>query len=267
MKPDLIYDIGMHQGEDSAYYLAKGYRVVGVEANPDLVAYCRRRFADEERHSIVEGAITDTPGEEVQFFRHPLSVFGTVSASRAEETLHSGQRELIKVASVDLASKLEETGMPTFMKIDIEGADRYCLQTLRYFDERPIFVSMEASHADWGEVQAELALLADLGYNRFSIVQQSTIPGTEIDTRDLNGAPLHYRFEDDSSGPFGEDLAEWVSREDAERRYRRIWKFQRVTRGPEAFLRKTQFGKGVRGQAIRFLGPLPGWFDTHATRI
>ncbi len=30
MIPDLIYDVGMHDGEDTAYYLARGYRVVAI---------------------------------------------------------------------------------------------------------------------------------------------------------------------------------------------------------------------------------------------
>ena len=34
--PDLIYDIGQHTGEDTAFYLGKGFRVVAVEANPTL---------------------------------------------------------------------------------------------------------------------------------------------------------------------------------------------------------------------------------------
>jgi len=38
---DLVYDVGLHKGEDSAYYLAKGYCVVAFEANPDLVAECK----------------------------------------------------------------------------------------------------------------------------------------------------------------------------------------------------------------------------------
>ncbi len=44
---DLVYDVGMHRGEDTAFYLAKGYRVVGFEANPELVEACQRRFAAE----------------------------------------------------------------------------------------------------------------------------------------------------------------------------------------------------------------------------
>ena len=37
LKAALIFDIGMSEGNDSAYYLAKGFDVVGVEADP--VAY------------------------------------------------------------------------------------------------------------------------------------------------------------------------------------------------------------------------------------
>jgi hypothetical protein len=29
----LVYDVGMFNGDDTAYYLKKGFRVVGIEAN------------------------------------------------------------------------------------------------------------------------------------------------------------------------------------------------------------------------------------------
>ena len=32
----LIFDIGCHLGEDSEFYLRKGFKVVAVEANPEL---------------------------------------------------------------------------------------------------------------------------------------------------------------------------------------------------------------------------------------
>jgi hypothetical protein len=46
---DLIYDVGLHYGDDTAYYLHKGYRVVAVDADPMMVEGCNRRFADEIR--------------------------------------------------------------------------------------------------------------------------------------------------------------------------------------------------------------------------
>lgn len=45
--PDLIYDIRIHDGEDTAYYLHKGYRVVAIDADPIMVEACRERFRAE----------------------------------------------------------------------------------------------------------------------------------------------------------------------------------------------------------------------------
>ncbi len=263
---DLVFDVGMHKGEDTAYYLAKGYRVVGFEADPELAAACAARFAGEGRLSIVEGAITASSEPSVRFFRHPNSVWGTVDAGRAEGNLHGGESQPIEVPSIDFAAVLRETGTPAFVKIDIEGAGLHCLEALGERPERPDFVSIEASHGSWPDLQRELSLLDRLGYSRFAVIQQATIPSTEIETRALDGAPLRYRFEPDSSGPFGPDLPEWLSREQAERRYRRINRVQRAVRRPEELLRRSQLGKGIRGQAIRLLGPMPGWYDTHAAR-
>src|SRR4051812_9876678 len=61
-KKDLIYDVGMHEGQDTDFYLKKGFKVIAFEANPNNVAFGKKRFArevEEERLIIVEGAITE----------------------------------------------------------------------------------------------------------------------------------------------------------------------------------------------------------------
>lgn len=35
---DLIFDLGLNKGEDSLFYLRKGFRVVAIEANPILAS-------------------------------------------------------------------------------------------------------------------------------------------------------------------------------------------------------------------------------------
>ena len=45
MDPRLVYDVGVHRGDDTAYYLHKGYRVVGVEADPAMADHLRDRFS------------------------------------------------------------------------------------------------------------------------------------------------------------------------------------------------------------------------------
>ncbi len=267
MERDLVFDVGMHRGEDTAYYLAKGYRVVGFEADPDLAAGCAARFAGDPRLTIVAGAIAPAAaGETVRFHRHPNSVWGTIDEARADSVAHSGRGELIELPRIDFGAALDRHGVPAYLKVDIEGPGLLCVEALRGREELPDFLSIEASHDSRVELERELALLAELGYDRFAVVQQATIPNSEVATRTLSGAPLTYRFEDFSSGRFGLDLEGWTDRAGASRRLRRANLAQRAVAGHEALLRRSKLGRGLRGQAISRIGPMPGWFDLHATR-
>jgi hypothetical protein len=51
---DLVYDVGFHQGEDTAFYLKKGFRVVAFEAHPRLAENGRPvyRFDPVSRRAI-----------------------------------------------------------------------------------------------------------------------------------------------------------------------------------------------------------------------
>ncbi len=51
---DLVFDVGMHDCRDTDFYLKKGYRVVAVEANPQLALYGARLFTKE----VDEGRLT-----------------------------------------------------------------------------------------------------------------------------------------------------------------------------------------------------------------
>ena len=42
---NLIYDVGLHEGQDTAYYLWKGFRVLAVEANPELTQAAQSKFS------------------------------------------------------------------------------------------------------------------------------------------------------------------------------------------------------------------------------
>ena len=65
MDTKLIFDIGMHHGLDTEFYLLKGFRVVAVEANPLLVRNAQERFANylrSEQLVIVNLGIMNNPG-------------------------------------------------------------------------------------------------------------------------------------------------------------------------------------------------------------
>lgn len=79
MKPDLIFDVGMHRGEDTDFYLRKGFNVASIEANPDLVRACQNRFTAALRSGqlhIIEGAIADPlVGDTIKFYKNEHSVW------------------------------------------------------------------------------------------------------------------------------------------------------------------------------------------------
>ena len=267
----LAFDIGLHKGEDTNFYLRKGYKVVAFEASPDLVGLCKTRFKDEiadGRLHIVEGAITSEPGSgPIRFFKNEKnSVFGTIHPdwNARNEAVGSGGT-IIEVNRVDIAACLEQFGVPHFVKIDIEGADTLVLNALRAFEERPAYLSIESNKVALNEIQKELNDLSALGYERFTAVQQADIPNKRISTTDLSGKPFTFVFENDSSGPFGEDLRQpWLSADACMAAYRQIFKSYRFF-GDASLFRKIPGGLHVRKLLeIAWGRPLPGWYDTHA---
>src|ERR1700737_2218968 len=66
----LVFDIGMHNGDDTAYYLSLGHQVVAVEANPALCDHARSRFRDEIAAGclVIEQMAIATAVGEARFF-------------------------------------------------------------------------------------------------------------------------------------------------------------------------------------------------------
>ena len=74
MRADLIYDVGLHKGEDAEFYLKMGFKVIGIEAHPDLVQHCRTRFRHElarGQMQIIAGAIAPaSKGPSITFYKN-----------------------------------------------------------------------------------------------------------------------------------------------------------------------------------------------------
>ena len=75
----LIYDVGAHKGEDTEFYLKKGFSVVAIEANPALCLGLTKRFEEfinSGRLVLLNLAISDHSGE-VTLFINDKSDWGT----------------------------------------------------------------------------------------------------------------------------------------------------------------------------------------------
>lgn len=269
-KEGLIYDVGLHQGQDTDFYLRKGFKVVAFEANPEHVAICKQKFsaAIESKHlTIIEGAIAENPSQgKVEFYRNKdHSLWGSTNKDWAYRNEVVGTRnEVIEVGAVDFKQCLERFGIPYYLKVDIVGSEMICLKSLLAFDNKPDYISIRSEKVVFRKLEEEFRVLEMLGYDKFKAVQQDfTTLQALIDSP--NGKKILYTFQEGASGLFGEDTkGKWKSKEAILKDYRKIfilyWLF-----GDYSYLNQSERG----GKLIKFLQrltrhPLPGWYDTHA---
>ena len=269
---NLIFDLGMHRGEDTEYYFKKGFRVVAFEANPDLVAENRLKFPnelDDGRLIIVSGAIVpeENLGKPVRFYRNPsMTVWGTVDQEFADRNARVGAGfEEIEVQAVDFKSELHRYGVPYYMKVDLEGVDQLCLFALKDVDPRPDFISLESEKTSMEGLLEEIQILDSLGYQRFQAVQQFGMSWQKEQKDAREGCYTGHSFSEGSSGVFGRDLnGERLNMDEVIEKYKAI--FQRYRRwGDESVLNRVGIMRHLLYAFSRLIRrPLPGWYDTHA---
>ncbi len=275
MKNDmrLIYDVGMHKGEDTEYYLARGFKVIAFEANPDLINECRAKFAKEIENGnlvIIEGAIVeDDTLNHIRFFKNKkVSVWGTVLENWADRNKKLGaESTVIKVPVVNFVDVIKKFGNPYYLKIDIEGMDLICLKKLIKTDIRPKHISIESNITSFAELKAEFDVFEKLGYKEFYLQQQVHIPQQKIPNTSIEGHYLDFNFKPGSTGLFGDDLkGTWVGKNKALIRYRKIFLAYQLF-GNNSLLQRSDTGKKFLYRLRKIIGwNFPGWFDTHARR-
>jgi FkbM family methyltransferase len=234
----VIFDIGMSEGNDTAFYLRKGFRVVGVEADPLVCQASARRFAEaiiQDSLTIVNRAAADSDSEKMIFWRDN-KFQGHSSLINAHL---SDDVEPILVETISYPALCEIYGMPYYVKIDIEGGEPPFLRSMSGVSERPQFISAECRNLQPIEV------IHDLGYRYFKLVNQVKLPEFTLPHPPREGRyaerPVHWEH---WSGPFGRELPgeRWFSYAEIRKLWlqlHELWKLETL---------------------------IVGWFDCHACR-
>lgn len=199
MNKKFIVDLGLHLGQDTAFYLKKGFNVVAVEANPALAGAARRRFRKfiaKGRLVIINKGIARNSGELTFYVNKTNSSW---SSFVKEIGARGGEFETVKVETITLPSLLSEYGMPYYLKVDIEGYDEIAVASLADFRVRPKFVSLENGYP------RALKLLVSLGYDRFKFINQAEVMRQTLPFPPREGRFALHRFEYESSGAFGDE--------------------------------------------------------------
>src|ERR1700728_1100433 len=268
---DLIMDVGMHDGTDTAFYLAKGFNVVAVEANPALVAAAQSRFAtelSEGRLTIIGAAIAPEKGTARLAVSDELSIWSTLDAEFIKRNSRKVNYRYVEVPALPFEELLLEYGVPYYLKVDIEGCDMLAVRALHAVSERQPYLSLESSissnNATAVRVGSEFAELWSLGYRRFQFVNQRKLSHVELPEQPLEGTYVRERFTDESSGPFGRELGgRWLTRRHA-RAQAELLRFKHNVGGHGGRWRRTPIGFAYAASRHLALRRGPSWYDLHA---
>lgn len=113
----LIYDVGLCDGSDTEFYLAKGYRVVAVEANPALVKSAKERFAWHIAAgwlTVVETAIGPATGRVAFDVHFSNPHWSSIVPDRRERM--NDELQTIEVDCTTLDRGVREPGLPTISR-------------------------------------------------------------------------------------------------------------------------------------------------------
>ena len=157
----------MYDGTDTAYYLECGYRVVAVEANPMLVERAREKFAPQLASGklVCVNVAIAARAEPVE-----LTVSGDdlgSSSTVSGKVAHRRPIGSIVVQGMTMQELFAQHGVPHYMKIDIEGADRLCVLGLTP-EARPDYMSFEVGD----DVEELIQHAQSVGLTRFKIINQ-----------------------------------------------------------------------------------------------
>jgi FkbM family methyltransferase len=235
---DLIYDVGMNSGQDTEFYLKKGFRVIAVDADLKLCQSVANKFSHEiksGRLKILNLAIDSSDNQMVDFYINPehneWSSLHLGTASRSVEAV-----ETVKVRTASMLSLIKEYGIPYYLKIDIEGNDYVALAS-----------ALKAPTIPYISVENGFGVLSDLsnkGYDSFKMIQQNDVQNQKQANPATEGRDVDYEFPFGSSGKFGSETdGEWLNFSEIEKTIDNIWS---------------------RKRSGDWDDNLDGWFDLHA---
>jgi FkbM family methyltransferase len=205
----LIYDLGMNQGRNIPYYLAKGFRVVAVDAAPNLIAQAAQQYAEAVAVgdlTLVNVCLAETGGA-LPFY---LNTVDTVHSSFVPPPQLGPEWSVVEVPTIRASELLRKYGDPTFVKVDVEGYDFFVLKDLLLSGLRPPNISVEAHTLN------VVCALITMGYVDFQLINGREIGRSiaRLDVRHVDGTVAPYVFPRHSAGPFGDDLpGPWLNGE------------------------------------------------------
>ncbi|QSB17318.1 FkbM family methyltransferase [Natronosporangium hydrolyticum] len=170
---DLAFDLGAHIGDRIGCFRRLGARVVAVEPQPICAQAIRALYPGDDQLTLVAAACGDQPGEVTLHVNSANPTVSTASAhfvaAAAGALGWEGQvwDTTIAVPVTTLDALIAEHGVPSFIKIDVEGYEEAVLAGLT--------TAVPALSFEFTTIERKVALaclerLATLGHYGFDLV-------------------------------------------------------------------------------------------------
>lgn len=210
----LIFDFGVHLGKDSLFYLQKGFRVIGIEANPKLVKLVKKNFTKYIENGdfvLIDKALSNKSNQIINFYVNDEKPDWGTSLNNWNRSMNNNFEE-IEVKTICLKDLIDSYGIPYYMKIDIEGSDILVLNSLLSLKIKPQYLSIELLTPNnfnddniWksGKHLEILQKLKELGYTKFVISNQTKKKTLKKSQEGIN---VKQKFSGSHSGHFGKDI-------------------------------------------------------------
>src|SRR5262245_10372695 len=168
---DLVFDVGAHVGDRVASFRRLGARVIAIEPQPAL-AFTLKALYGHDRNVMIEsmavGSASGTLAMKINVDNPTVSTASSAfidAARRAQGWEGQVWEKTIVVPVTTLDALMKVHGIPTFVKIDVEGFEAEALAGMT----RPI----EALSFEFTTIQREvarscIARCAALGFQRYN---------------------------------------------------------------------------------------------------
>ena len=163
---DLFFDIGAHLGEKSKKILDKNLRIVMLEPLPQCVKQLKKNFKNNKNVEILEKAVGKTVGNMTLEVNSKMPTISTM-AKHWKNGRFSNQKwdQIISVEVTTLDYLIKIYGLPSYIKIDVEGFEHDVLLGL---SQKAGIISFEFTSEFLDQSIKCLNHLKKIGYNEFN---------------------------------------------------------------------------------------------------
>lgn len=134
-KGDLVFDVGANLGSRTKVFLNLGASVISYEPQPELADYLYSYLKTCNKSKIIKKGLSNKLGN-VEMHISNAHVLSSMSTRWIEATRQSGRfrnykwNESMIVEVTTLDEEIEKQGLPSFIKIDVEGYELEVLEGL-----------------------------------------------------------------------------------------------------------------------------------------